>query len=64
MNAIEWKGEKWDCTDGTKGARNEREGAFTHIHAAGGGEEGVAAMKKKLAALGVTELRPIEVSKA
>ena len=42
-------------------ARNEREGAFTHIHAAGGGEEGVAAMKKKLASLGVTELRYTDI---
>lgn len=38
-------------------ARNERAGAFTHIHATGGGEAGVAAMRERLAALGVTELR-------
>ena len=42
-------------------ARNEREGAFTHIHATGGGEEGVAAMREKLASLGVTELRYTEL---
>ena len=42
-------------------ARNEREGAFTHIHAAGGGEEGVAAMRERLASLGVTELKYTEL---
>lgn len=42
-------------------AINEQKGAFTHIHATGGGEQGVAAMREKLAALGVTELRYTEL---
>lgn len=35
---------------------NAGSGAFNHIHATGGGEEGLAAMKKRLAELGLSEI--------
>lgn len=42
-------------------AMNEKEGAFRHIHATGGGEEGAARMAELLAKEGVGELKHTEV---
>lgn len=42
-------------------ARNEKNGTFTHLHATGGGEAGVAKMRRRLTELGVGELRYTEL---